>query len=364
MSRIGKEQILESLKQIKDPSLGKSIVEMNMVHSIEIQNFHINIKLSVPPLTNESKVQLIEHCNTQLTKDFGSEYSFNIHILAEPLATKHTEKNTSLKQVIAVASGKGGVGKSTISVNLACSLARQGYKVGLIDADLYGPSAPTMLGLVGEKPKVRNIGGKQKIIPLQAHGIHLISIGFIIEPDQAVVLRGPRLSGIIKQFVSDCDWPDLDYLIVDLPPGTGDIQLTLVQCIAVTGALVVTTPSELSVSDALRASNMFRMENISVPIIGIVENMSWFQPKELDNRYLIFGTGGGAKLSRLIDSPLLAQIPLIMEAGQNNDSGIPAILQEDHPIQDYFSTFTARFSSELENRNKDMKPTQRVKVNK
>jgi ATP-binding protein involved in chromosome partitioning len=246
--------------------------------------------------------------------------------MAPPQALPH------IKHIIVVASGKGGVGKSTVSVNLALGLKQLGARVGLLDADVYGPSMPTMLGLVGKRPPVRDITGVPKMLPLESYGIPSISIGYIIEEEQAVVLRGPRLAAIIKQFINDVLWPELDFLIVDLPPGTGDVQLTLVQTVPVTGAVLVTTPQEVALADAVKAMNMFLLDQINIPILGVVENMAWFTPAELpDNKYYIFGEGGGKKLAKMSKSVLLGQIPLVQSIREGGDTGKPAITQADNP---------------------------------
>jgi ATP-binding protein involved in chromosome partitioning len=269
-----------------------------------------------------------------------------------------------VKNIIAVGSGKGGVGKSTVAVNLALGLQKLGYKVGLLDADLYGPSAPTMLGLQGEKPKVQVVHGSHKIVPLEAYGMPVMSIGFVVEPEQAVVLRGPRLAGIIKQFLGDTMWPALDYLIIDLPPGTGDIQLTLVQTVPLTGAVMVTTPQELAVVDAVKAMNMFMLESLAVPILGIVENMSWFTPAELpDNKYYLFGEGGGKKLAILGNTKLLAQIPLVQSVREGADAGKPVVLQEeDSMLQNCFMDLAKALHEQTQWRNEAGAPTRIVEM--
>jgi len=275
-------------------------------------------------------------------------------------------QNSSLphiKNIIAVASGKGGVGKSTVATNLALGLQKLGAKVGLVDADLYGPSIPTMLGLQGQRPKVQDMYGQPKIIPLEAYGMPVMSIGFIIDPEQAVVLRGPRLAGIIKQFFNDVIWPDLDFLIVDLPPGTGDIQLTMVQTVSVTGTILVTTPQEVAVADAIKAMNMFLLPSVNVPIVGVVENMSWFTPKELpDNKYYIFGEGGGKKMANASQSVLLGQIPLIQGIREAGDAGKPAILDEDHPAYKAMMNMAENAIRQIAIRNETSAPTRIVKV--
>lgn len=320
MSQIDREQVLSILSEVLDPATGQPLSKSGKLQDLRIDGDQINISLAIPNLSPEAKNKLNFACLNALYPHFPkSEVNLQFN------NTKAGEKNNPLphiKNIIAVASGKGGVGKSTIAASVATGLQRRGFKVGLLDADLYGPSVPTMFGLQGERPKMTKIHGQPKLIPIVKDGLHLMSIGFVVEPEQAVILRGPRLSGVLKQFLLDCVWPELDFLIVDLPPGTGDIQLTLVQAVSVTGAVIVTTPQEVAVADALKAANMFLMPNIDIPILGIIENMSWFTPEELpDNKYLIFGKGGGEKLSKLIDSSVLGQIPLVQGVREHADKG-------------------------------------------
>jgi ATP-binding protein involved in chromosome partitioning len=268
-----------------------------------------------------------------------------------------------IKNIIAVASGKGGVGKSTVSVNLALGLRELGAKVGLMDADVYGPSIPTMLGLQGKKPLVQDVYGQQKIVPLEAYGIQMISIGNIIEPEQAVVLRGPRLAAIIKQFFNDVLWNELDYLVVDLPPGTGDVQLSLVQTAPVTGVVIVSTPQEVAVIDAVKAINMFLLPQVNVPILGVVENMAWFTPEELpDNKYYIFGQGGGKKLAKMSNTMLLGQIPLIMGIREAGDLGKPIIAHNEPVTKRAFMEVAQNVARQVAMRNDMLEPTQKVNV--
>jgi ATP-binding protein involved in chromosome partitioning len=268
-----------------------------------------------------------------------------------------------VRNIIAVCSGKGGVGKSTISVNLALGLAATGAKVGLMDADIYGPSIPLMLGLKDARPRVVEENGKALMIPVEKHGIKILSIGFLVDDSQAVVWRGPMVSSALRQFVTDCRWGDLDYLVIDLPPGTGDIHLTLVQTVPVTGAIVVTTPQEVALADARKAAAMFRMANINVPIIGVIENMAWFTPGELpENKYFIFGKGGGKKLADELGVELLGQIPLVQEIREGGDEGSPVILGTNEitikALQEMVNN-TARFVSI---RNEELSPTKIVEI--
>jgi ATP-binding protein involved in chromosome partitioning len=268
-----------------------------------------------------------------------------------------------VKNIIAVASGKGGVGKSTVALNLAVALQKSGSKVGLIDADIYGPSIPTMIGMPTAKPKIETLYGKHKIIPIEAYGLQVMSVGFIIEPEAAIVLRGPRLGGIVKQFLQDVLWGDLDYLILDLPPGTGDIQLTIVQTVAVTGAIMVTTPQEVAVIDAVKAGNMFRLPNVNVPILGVVENMSWFTPAELpNNKYYLFGKGGGQKLASEMNTMLLGQIPIVEGIRSAGDTGKPAFLDNNEIINKAFHNLSKNMTAQLALRHEMMSPTKKVEI--
>jgi ATP-binding protein involved in chromosome partitioning len=245
-----------------------------------------------------------------------------------------------VKNIIAVVSGKGGVGKSTVSANLALALSKQGAKVGLMDADIYGPSVPIMFGVRGMRPFMENIDGKDKILPLEQHGIKLISIGLLVDEKSAVVWRGPMASSAIKQFVTDVHWGELDYLVIDMPPGTGDIHLTLVQTIPVTGVVVVTTPQEVALADAKKAIAMFNQTQLKVPIIGLVENMSWFTPEELpENKYYIFGKDGGRNLADQLDLNFLGQIPLVQSIREGGDKGLPAIIGDNSITAEAFAAF-------------------------
>ena len=355
--------ILAALRLVKDPNSGQDIISLKMVEDFRVEDNNISFSINLTSQDSEVKQALNFAC-MQAIQEIYPEAQVHIHLKSntgsEPIKNKVLPQ---VSNIIAVASGKGGVGKSTIAVNLAISLVKKGAKVGLIDADLYGPSIPTMMGLQGQRPKVEMLYGKHKILPLEAHGVKVMSVGFIVEPEQAIVLRGPRLGGIIKQFINDCIWPELDYLIIDLPPGTGDIQLTLVQTVPVTGALIVTTPQEVAIVDAVKAMNMFMLDNINVPIIGVVENMSWFTPAELpDNKYMIFGEGGGKKLAKFAKSVLLGQIPLVQGIREGGDNGLPIAMQENNPLKEKFDELALNMIRQVQMRNEVLEPTRVVEM--
>ena len=360
---IDNNKIVAALRRVKDPNTGQDIIAVKMVEGLKIDGNNVYFTINLKSNDQETKNSLNFSCIAEIQKEYPQA---EVHIHLQNRNNTSTNNQGVLPQVqniIAVASGKGGVGKSTISVNLAVALKKLGYRVGLIDADLYGPSIPTMFKLQRQRPKVQMVHNKHKIIPLQSAGIHLISIGFVVEPEQAVVLRGPRLGGIIKQFINDTMWPELDYLIIDLPPGTGDIQLTLVQTVPLTGAIMVTTPQNVSVIDAVKAMNMFLLDNVNVPILGVVENMSWFTPAELpDNKYFIFGEGGGKELADSGNTMLLGQVPLVQGVREGGDQGIPIALQENNPVAAEFEKVANNVVRQVEMRNKLMAPTRIVEL--
>ncbi len=362
---IQRKQVLEALASVIDPNSGRDILSVHMVENLAIEGNDINFSLVLPSLQSEFKQDLNFAC-IEAVQQVYPEANVNVHMMARSgQANEAANKFPHIKNIIAVASGKGGVGKSTVATNLALGLQKLGAKVGLIDADLYGPSIPTMLGLKGQRPKVQTIYNQPRITPLEAYGMPVMSIGFIIDSEQAVVLRGPRLSGIIKQFFHDCLWPELDYLVVDLPPGTGDIQLTLVQTVPVTGAIIVTTPQDVAESDAIKAMNMFLLPSVDVPILGVVENMSWFTPEELpENKYYLFGKGGGKELVKKSRSMLLGQIPLVQNIREGSDDGQPIVLKENHPGQEYFMKIAKNTARQIALRNENIAPTRIVNIDK
>lgn len=358
MSQLDHNRIVNALRAVQDPESGQDIIKSGKVKDFKVEGSRVFFTLSLKASESAYKSDLTFAC-MQAIQAIYPEADVNIHSVTDETSGTLSQ----VKNVIAVASGKGGVGKSTVSVNLALALQEQGLKVGLMDADLYGPSIPTMLGLQDKRPVVKKIFGKNKIEPLEAHGLNFISIGNIVEPEQAVVLRGPRLGGIIKQFVQEVLWPELDVLIVDLPPGTGDIQLTLVQTLALTGAVLVTTPQKVAIIDAVKAANMFRLENINVPILGVVENMSWFEPEELKgHRYHLFGKGGGQEMAEKYKTKLLGQLPLVQSVQENANVGLPAVLDKNSTIAPIFMQIASNLTEELRKRLADLPPTKKVEI--
>lgn len=360
-----KENILEALKNVIEPDLKKSITELNLVSDIQIngQNISFLVKVSNPAM--HARTRMTEAIEFALERAFGKEIEAEINIEGLPKdRPKEQRKHLSeVKNVIAVASGKGGVGKSTITANLAAGLAKKGYKVGLIDADIHGPSMPTMFDLVNARPRSVEKDGKKLIVPVESYGVKILSMGFFVEPNQAIVWRGSMQSKALTQMINDADWGELDYLLLDLPPGTGDIQLTLVQNTQLTGAVVVTTPQEVALADARKGISMFRNENVNVPIIGLVENMSWFSPEELpENKYHIFGKDGGIALAERMKVELLGQIPLVMSVREGGDVGHPAVLQDGTPISKEFDKLVDAFIKQVAWRNENLPETKLVEI--
>jgi ATP-binding protein involved in chromosome partitioning len=336
---INKEDIIKALSTVQEPDLHKDLVTLNMVKEVEVDGLNVSftIVLTTPACPLKEKIET--DCKDAIYKFVNDKAIVTVTMTAN-VSSNRAEKLTlpGVKNIIAVASGKGGVGKSTVSSNLAIALAATGAKVGLLDADIYGPSIPMMFGEMDSQPQMRDINGKQYMIPIEKFGIKLLSIGFLIKPEQAVVWRGPMVSSALRQFVNDCDWGELDYLILDLPPGTGDIHLTMLQVVPLTGIVMVTTPQAIALADAYKAATMFSMTPVKVPILGIVENMAYFTPEELpENKYYIFGKDGGAKMASELNVSLLGQIPIYMSMREGGDAGKPAALDQTNPVFKAFS---------------------------
>jgi len=346
-----KDKILKALSKVQDPDLKDNLVRLNMISDLEIDGNKVSftIILTTPacPLKNVFKEQCTKVIHEDVDKNMVVTINFDSQIVHAK--RQNADKLVNVKNMIAVASGKGGVGKSTVAVNLALSLAEFGAKVGLLDADMNGPSIPVMLGIEDEHPDIKVIDAKNFIVPVEVRGIKVMSIGMLIPMDKPVVWRGPMLSNGLSQLILETLWEEIDYLIVDLPPGTGDIHITLCQNMPLTGALIVTTPQRVSLTDTIKTIEMFRMDKIEIPVIGIVENMSYFIPKELpDNKYYIFGKGGGEILSKKYNVPLLAQIPLVMGVAQEGDTGTPAIYsQSGNILKDEFKNLAQKLAQNI-----------------
>lgn len=366
---ITKEQVLKALSYVEDPDLGKDLVTLNMVRDIVIEGTEVSftVILTTPACPMKDAIQ--KACENAIHHLIDKEATVNVNMTSD-VTTRRKDNGKVLpgvRNIIAVASGKGGVGKSTVAVNLAIGLAQNGASVGLIDADIYGPSIPLMLDIKGQRPLVKEVGEKQVMIPIEKYGIKALSIGLLVDEKQAVVWRGPMVSSALRQFVSDCDWGELDYLVIDLPPGTGDIHLTLVQTVPVTGAIIVTTPQDISLADAKKAMGMFSIHPINVPIIGVVENMSYFIPEGSDselpeNKHYIFGKGGGAKLSEEYNVPLLAEIPIIQRIREGGDTGKPAVLSDENVSSSAFMKLAQKVAQHVAIRNANFESTKIVEV--
>ena len=331
------EQVLKALTNVLEPELKKDIVKLGLVKDVVVKTNYISFTLLVNNPAMHSKKRMKDACLFAIERNLEKGIEVEIDIVPNDKNPENIDSRKILpgvKHIIAVASGKGGVGKSTVSANLATGLAQKGYKVGLLDADIYGPSAPLMMDLLHDKPQPIKVGEKQFIEPITSYGVKVLSIGFFAEVNQAIVWRGPMASKALNQMFTDAYWGELDYMILDLPPGTGDIHLSLVQTAPLTGAIVVTTPQDVSLADARKGINMFQMESINVPVLGLVENMSWFTPEAHPNeKYFIFGENGGKQLAQELDVPLLAQLPIIQSIREAGDAGRPAALQSETPAK-------------------------------
>ncbi|WP_439484000.1 Mrp/NBP35 family ATP-binding protein [Cyclobacterium plantarum] len=361
---ISKEKILKALATVEDPDLKKDLVTLGMIQDLQIgedQTIKFKVVLTTPACPLKELIRM--NCEEALKKAFGPDVQMEITMTSNVTTIRNDSPLLpKVKNIIAVASGKGGVGKSTCASNLAVSLARSGAKVGLIDADIFGPSVPTMFNVEGEQPAVKQENGKNIIQPIEQYGVKLMSIGFLTPAESAVVWRGPMASSALKQFIGDVEWGELDYLLIDLPPGTSDIHLTMVQTLPVTGAVIVTTPQKVALADATKALTMFKQAQINVPVLGVVENMAYFTPAELpDNKYYIFGQGGGRKLSEKYKTPFLGEIPLVQGIRESGDSGYPAVLKEG-VIAEAFALFAENVARQVAIRNAEMTKTEVVQV--
>ncbi len=343
-----KEQIIKALSDVIFFPKSNNIIALNTVENIEIKGNIINISMGFPKL-DDPAVNIVKKASIKAIKD---KVDKNAEVNITAVVETKQDSLSGIKNIIAVASGKGGVGKSMVSANLAIALQKSGSKVGLLDADIYGPSIPIMFNLENERPSVINKNGKTLIVPINKYGISVLSIGFFVEPEKALIWRGPMASKALNQLFNDSDWGELDYLIIDLPPGTGDIHLTLAQSYPITGAIIVTTPQQVAISDVRKAANMFQQEQIKIPILGLIENMSYFTPTELpNNKYYIFGKGNGKQFAESLNVPFLGQIPLIQNISESGDKGSPIVLDDNLPVSKNFMKLADNLKKQTEKKN-------------
>lgn len=345
---VTKEQILHALGHVEEPDLKKDLVTLNMIQNIEIypNKIKFDVVLTTPacPLKGH-----IEHaCRNAIALFIDKNLQVDIHMTSRVTAVDSNQLK-GIKNIILISSGKGGVGKSTVASNLALALAETGAKTGLLDADIYGPSIPILFGLEGAKPAAsQTADGKTKIEPIEKYGLKLLSIGFFTDPNQPIPWRGPMTTSAIKQLFNDADWGELDYLVVDMPPGTGDIHITVAQTYPISGAVIVTTPQQVALADTIKGLAMYQMEGINIPIVGIIENMSYFTPAELpDNKYYIFGKDGGKRLATDRKVPFLGEIPLVKSIADAGDNGFPIALDSSDPTSRAFAELAGRVAQEL-----------------
>lgn len=359
--------VLEALKHVRYPGTGKDIVSSDMVQdNIKIEGNKVSFSLIFEKPNDPFAKSVAKAAEQAILTYIGEDVDIKGNVSIEfkqVIQTKPVSILPNVKNIIAVSSGKGGVGKSTVSSNLAIALAALGYKVGLLDADIHGPSIPKMFGVENEQIYAEDRDGKQIVIPIEKYGIKLLSIGFFVSQDTALVWRGSMASNALKQLITDADWGELDYFVMDLPPGTGDIHLTLVQTMGITGAVVVTTPQDVALADARKGISMFQGEKVNVPVLGLIENMAWFTPEELpENKYYIFGKEGGKKLAEELKVPLLGQIPIVQSIREGGDFGTPVAVREDTILCHIFRELAVKLVEQVDLRNSTMEPTRKVDI--
>ena len=361
--------IMDALSKVRYPGTGKDLVSMGMVEdNIRIEGNKVSFSLIFEKPNDPFIKSVVKAAETAILTYIGEEVEIkgNISVQSRQAARPEPDKLLpEVKNIIAVSSGKGGVGKSTVAANLAVALALQGYKVGLLDADIFGPSQPKMFNVEEARPYMVEVGNRELIEPASNYGVKLLSIGFFVNKEDAVLWRGAMASNALKQLIGDANWGDLDYFLIDLPPGTSDIHLTMVQTLAITGAIVVSTPQEVALADARKGISMFTGEKINVPVLGLVENMSWFTPAELpENKYYLFGKEGGKRLAEELNIPLLGQIPIVQSICEGGDSGKPVALNPDSITGQAFQLLAENIVKQIDYRNEHLDPTKRVIVTK
>ena len=359
--------ILDALATVRYPGNGKNIVEAEMVvDNLRIDGMKVCFSLTFEKPTDPFMKSVVKAAETAIHTYVSKEVEVTITTESRQAARPEPGKMLpQVKNVIAVSSGKGGVGKSTVAANLAVALSKLGYKVGLLDADIFGPSVPKMFQVEDARPYAETVEGRDLIVPIEKYGIELLSIGFFVDPDQATLWRGGMASNALKQLVGDAKWGELDYFILDTPPGTSDIHLTLLQTLAITGAVIVSTPQEVALADARKGINMYMNDKVNVPILGLVENMAWFTPAELpNNRYYLFGKEGTKRLAEELNVPLLGQIPIVQSICENGDNGTPAALDDNSMVGQAFLELARNVVKQTEKRNAEMAPTEIVHTHK
>lgn len=362
-----KKDILAALEHITAPGEGKSLIESNSVKNIVIfgKEVLIDVEIGNPSLQAKKRVEveIMKIIHEKVHQKIDVKVNVIANITEKPKNQIKGKEIPGIKNIIAVASGKGGVGKSTITANMAISLHKMGFSVGILDADVYGPSTHLMFDLADAKPRSTMVDGRAKMMPVENYGIQILSIGFFTKPDEAVIWRGPMASKALNQMIFDANWGELDFLIIDLPPGTGDVHLSIVQALPLTGAVIVSTPQNIALADAKKGVAMFQQENINVPVLGIVENMSYFTPDELpNNKYYIFGKDGAKNLAADLNTKFLGEVPLIQSIREAGDFGSPAALQEGTKIEKIFENISKNMVAELVKRNKNLPPTEVVRI--
>ena len=363
---LNKLNIKEVFKKVIFPTTDKNFIDLGVILNIQLfgNEVVLDIEISNPTLQFKKRIENI--CVEALQKQFGNTIVLKLNFIIKKVEKDNKIKGNPIpgvKNIIAVSSGKGGVGKSTISANLSVALVELGYKVGLVDADIYGPSMPIMFDLVGESPNAIDVGGKKKMQPLENYGVKMVSMGLFTQANQAIVWRGPMASKALNQLIWDSHWGELDYLVVDLPPGTGDIHLSLVQAIPITGAVIISTPQEIALADAEKGVNMFKMDSIDVPVLGIIENMSFFVTEENpDKKYFIFGKDGAKNLAEKLGVELLGQIPIVQSIREAADAGRPGVLQLNTEISNSFINLAKKVVVSIDERNANLPTTESVKI--
>nr|MBD3623069.1 Mrp/NBP35 family ATP-binding protein [Sunxiuqinia sp.] len=357
------KNVTDALRTVKYPGSDEDVVSMDMVQEIRIAGQRVNFSLVFQKSDDPNIESLVLECEKAIKIFVGEQVEIEDNIAVKYIHNMERPVLPEVKNIVAVASGKGGVGKSTVAVNLAVALAKSGARVGLIDADIFGPSIPKMFGSEDSRPAGVKIDGRDMIVPLEKYGVKFLSIGFFVDSDSAVIWRGPMASNALKQLIMDANWGELDYMLIDLPPGTSDIHLTLVQTLPVTGAVIVTTPQDVALADVVRGASMFRSKSIDVPVLGLVENMAWFTPAELpDNKYYIFGKDGGKMLAEKLGLKLLGQIPIVQSIREGGDKGVPIAANADSVNGMAFADVAKSVMHQVHLRNIERAPTKKVKI--